>query len=224
MTAQPFSLGLNARGQDKIAAGQKRTAIGGGGVLVAGPHPFFRLGLLTMLRSFAPAPRLREVDSLAVALSALRQDTFDLVLLDLDLVLGDFVTLGEGVRAAGSPAVIAFADAPETVPQALGKTLGTVALFSRAEQPQTVRMAVESVLGTRQSDRAFAPDLDGGPQANLTERQKEVHQLMLKGLPNKEIARRLGLSPNTVKVHMTIIFKKLGIASRYQALAPQHTN
>jgi len=226
MIAQPFSLGLNAREKETVATGQKRSAIGGVGVLIVDPHPFFRLGLLSMLRSVTPTPRLREAESVAVALSALRQESFDLVLLDIGLLQDASSPLAEDFCAAGAPQVIAFAEAPGTTPQALEPTLKAVAVFSRTESAQRVRVAVEAVLGTRAIDRTFAPpapNLDGGAQACLTERQREVHQLMLKGLPNKEIARRLGLSPNTVKVHMTIIFKKLGIASRYQALAPFHT-
>ena len=52
----------------------------------------------------------------------------------------------------------------------------------------------------------------------LTERQGEVLNLMLRGLPNKRIARALALSEPTVKEHISNIFAKLGVASRVEAI------
>ncbi len=55
-------------------------------------------------------------------------------------------------------------------------------------------------------------------EAGLTERQADVLGLMVKGRSNREIAELLGLSEGTVKIHITAIFKALGVSSRTQAL------
>lgn len=52
----------------------------------------------------------------------------------------------------------------------------------------------------------------------LTEREREVLQLVALGLPNKQIARRLGISEHTVKFHVAAILAKLGAASRTEAV------
>jgi DNA-binding NarL/FixJ family response regulator len=52
----------------------------------------------------------------------------------------------------------------------------------------------------------------------LTERQSEVLALMTRGKSNRDIAEQLGLSEGTVKIHITAIFKALGVSSRTQAL------
>ena len=52
----------------------------------------------------------------------------------------------------------------------------------------------------------------------LTERQGEVLALVLRGLPNKRIARALALSEPTVKEHISNIFAKLGVANRVEAI------
>ena len=56
---------------------------------------------------------------------------------------------------------------------------------------------------------------DGAPR--LTERETEVLRLLVEGLPNKLIARRLGISEKTVKAHLTNIFQRLDVTDRTQA-------
>ena len=48
----------------------------------------------------------------------------------------------------------------------------------------------------------------------LTERQEEIAKLAARGLSNKLIARQLGLTEGTVKIHMHYILARLGIRSR----------
>jgi DNA-binding NarL/FixJ family response regulator len=52
----------------------------------------------------------------------------------------------------------------------------------------------------------------------LTPRQHEVLELLVQGKSNRDIAEALGLSENTVKVHLVAIFKVLGVSSRTEAL------
>lgn len=53
----------------------------------------------------------------------------------------------------------------------------------------------------------------------LSSREREVAQLVARGLSNKEVARELGLSDGTVKIHIHSIFQKLGAKSRYRLIA-----
>jgi DNA-binding NarL/FixJ family response regulator len=60
---------------------------------------------------------------------------------------------------------------------------------------------------------------DGVVGTVLTNREREVLALLADGLANKQIAARLGISKNTVKTHLELLFDKLGVSSRAEAVA-----
>jgi DNA-binding NarL/FixJ family response regulator len=64
----------------------------------------------------------------------------------------------------------------------------------------------------------------GGGPAGLTARESDVLTLLTQGLPNKGIARHLGISPKTVGNHVERIYTKLGVSNRAAAAmrAMQH--
>jgi DNA-binding NarL/FixJ family response regulator len=65
---------------------------------------------------------------------------------------------------------------------------------------------------------ATAPVYAGGSAA-LTNREREILALLADGLGNKQIATRLGISTNTVKTHLELLFDKLEVSSRAEAVA-----
>jgi DNA-binding NarL/FixJ family response regulator len=59
---------------------------------------------------------------------------------------------------------------------------------------------------------------DPDPLAGISARERDVLMLLLEGMPNKLIARRLEISEKTVKSHLTSIFRQIGVADRVQAV------
>lgn len=68
-------------------------------------------------------------------------------------------------------------------------------------------------------DGTLAAALAGEGEGELTSRERDVLRLLAEGLRNEEIGRRLHLSPETVKVHIAKAMRKLGAATRTQAVA-----
>ena len=78
------------------------------------------------------------------------------------------------------------------------------------------------VLGVRVFAPPRAAPFDGNPKAaealGISPRELEVLQALAAGLANKEIARQLEVSPNTVKTHVARLFDKLGAQRRTEAI------
>lgn len=70
---------------------------------------------------------------------------------------------------------------------------------------------------TAASHQATRGDSVTGP--TLTNREREILALLADGLGNKQIAARLGISTNTVKTHLELMFERLGVSSRAEAVA-----
>ncbi|HYI64968.1 MAG TPA: response regulator transcription factor [Allosphingosinicella sp.] len=76
--------------------------------------------------------------------------------------------------------------------------------------------------GTRLTPRPAAPPFERNRAAirslGLSPRECEILELLASGQSNKEMARSLGISPNTVKTHVARIYEKLEVQKRVQAI------
>jgi two-component system, NarL family, nitrate/nitrite response regulator NarL len=101
-----------------------------------------------------------------------------------------------------------------------GDFAGWVPPDATAEQIDAALRAVAAgltVRGPGHQNRTFEP-LAEEAWPVLTPREIEVLAALRDGLSNKAAARRLGISPHTVKFHIEALFKKLGAASRAEAV------
>jgi len=92
----------------------------------------------------------------------------------------------------------------------LGKELPAVELVAALEKVHAGERIVSVDLGHRAERSA--------PAIGLTPREAHVVALIAAGAPNKEIAKRLGLSMNTVKSHIRTAYRAMGVSSRTQAV------
>ncbi len=199
-------------------------------VIVADDHPMFRAAMLHAIDGMVAAGGVIEVASQS-ALDAAVEATpqIDLVLLDLTMpgALGfsSLVRL-RSERPEVPLIVISSNDHPRTVRRA--QQFGAAGFVSKAAPAQTLREAVHAVMagGTwfmltqatlAQAERSEQDEQLAANLAQLTPQQFRVLMLLADGLLNKQIAAELGLSENTVKIHVTAILSKLQCRSRTQA-------
>lgn len=97
---------------------------------------------------------------------------------------------------------------------------GTWGCFAADEPPETLLSLLASVAAGRVSfpyvDFATLRD---DPFESLTRREAEVLRALAKGWTNAQISSRLGISANTVKYHLKLIYDKLGVSNRATAVA-----
>jgi len=81
--------------------------------------------------------------------------------------------------------------------------------------------SADVILVARTSRQSQTSDIAsaGNSDAVLSKREREILALLADGLVNKQIAARLGISTNTVKTHLELLFDKLGVATRAEAVA-----
>ncbi|WP_308457945.1 LuxR C-terminal-related transcriptional regulator [Streptomyces sp. SM11] len=66
---------------------------------------------------------------------------------------------------------------------------------------------------------APAPKLSDNDIESLTDRENEVFQLLLTGISNRQIGRRLGIAERTVKNNLHSIYRKLGVSGRAEVIS-----
>jgi DNA-binding NarL/FixJ family response regulator len=82
-----------------------------------------------------------------------------------------------------------------------------------------VTASAEVILVARTEDAEELVGNEVVERPALTNREREILALLAEGLGNKQIAARLGISTNTVKTHLEVLFEKLGVSSRAEAVA-----
>jgi len=99
-------------------------------------------------------------------------------------------------------------------------SLGAAGFCSRDEPPQRLLDVVQEVaLGRMVFPFLDVRELGRNPLDALTIRERRLVELLAQGLSNKELARDLDISLNTVKFHLRNVFEKLAVHSRTQAVA-----
>jgi DNA-binding NarL/FixJ family response regulator len=120
--------------------------------------------------------------------------------------LDDYVY--EALRAGASGFMLK--DAP---PEELLAAIEVVARGDALIAPAVTRAVIEEFVRRAPAPSAPAPALDG-----LTEREREVLELLARGMSNAEIAERLVVSAGTVKTHVAHVLAKLNLRDRVQAV------
>jgi DNA-binding NarL/FixJ family response regulator len=192
-------------------------------VLLADDHAIVLEGLRALLDG---EPDLRVVGSTtdgASVLDLVDQLSPDVIVLDLELAGMKGVEVLAALRKrATSPKVLvltAYNDG-ESIRSALDAGADGLALKTQSPQQtvDAIRQVHSGQLVFPQAARRWLQERGrGGTDYDLTQRERQVWALVARGLSNRDIAKRLTLSDNTVKFHVQHLFHKLGVKNRTEA-------
>jgi two-component system, NarL family, nitrate/nitrite response regulator NarL len=187
-------------------------------ILVVDDHRLFCEGLRLILARAWPG------SSVAIANDALQAGDFlrrgrcvDLVLLDLNLPgLAGVDALKHLLPLCGAAPVVALSGSasPETISDVLSH--GATAFLPKDTDWTDLIERLQHIAAKR--DKSEDEDAVPG-SGELTPRERAVLSCLVDGSSNKEIARNLGVSEVTVRVHLKHAFAKLGVRNRTQAVA-----
>jgi DNA-binding NarL/FixJ family response regulator len=198
-------------------------------LLICDDHPPIRIALRMLAQAVAAECEVTECASAEELLDQLRQGgTYDLLTLDLHLpgrsgldVLGDIRQLRPGL-----PVMVLSADeAPERVHQAL--RAGASRYIFKTASERVLAEALSSAAASKAAQSELDVDDEEEPvtslaDVNLSARQREVLDCLLRGMSAKEIARELSISDGTVKSHTVAVFRALNVSSRAQVVLEAH--
>jgi DNA-binding NarL/FixJ family response regulator len=194
-------------------------------LLAVDDHPLIRSALREVVRGMTEEVELLEAANPEEGLAQLRRrPDADLVFLDLKFL-----------RQNGLPFVPRFRQAAPAVPliiytmceeaQSLKAALahGVAGIIPKTHSARLLQRAIEIVMeGGIYLPPEFARQLAAekaaaAPAPAMSVQQSRILELLAQGLPNKEIARKLGIASSTVKNQLTVVFGRLGVTNRTQA-------
>ncbi|GIG19399.1 DNA-binding response regulator [Cellulomonas chitinilytica] len=199
-------------------------------VVIVDDNPVIRMGLRSLVESSARLRVVGEAGDGEEAERVVRAVLPDVVLLDVRMPRRDGVQVASAVRAWTKVLMLTYSDAPEVVRAAVDAGASGYLVHGTFQSHELERsilavaegsfllspVAAQALRSTWEVQPAPAPVR---PDVGLSERQREVMELIAAGRTNAEIAARCYLSEKTVKNHVNHIFARLGVRTRAEAVS-----
>lgn len=183
-------------------------------------HRIMRIGLKSILRVASDIKVVAEAESGQQAVALFGEVLPDVTLLDIRMpVMNGLETLKTLLQKHPSAKIIMLTTSEMEEDVYASIQHGAKGYLLKDAAPKQIISAIRTV-----SDNALAfPEhilnmiKCRSQQGDLTPRQLEVLELLVKGFTNKEIGIALGISYTSVKTHLEVIYKRLNVANRQEA-------
>jgi DNA-binding NarL/FixJ family response regulator len=197
-------------------------------VAIADDHPIFRDGVRKLLESEEDIVVVGEVSSGAECPAMLAKLKPDILLLDLRMPDKDGLTLLEEMNFDTLPTRVVVLTATEDDRDVVrAMRLGARGVVLKQSASDLLIKSIRKVAGgeiwldkrmTAEVMKAFSKSTETGRREKplLSDREKEIVQLVAQGFRNREIGEKLFISEQTVKNHLHNIFDKLGVSDRLE--------
>lgn len=194
-------------------------------VVLVEDHPIVLRGLRALVTESAGFSVVGEATDAAQAVDLTARTQPDVVVVPVRLGgTHSGIELCRTIKSVSRARVLVFTSFTRPVDVQVAVLAGADALVSKTASTEDVVATLRTVtdggrglvLGPGLEAATTLPVLGGTEQ--LTEREDEVLQLITEGLTNPEIAERLSVEVSTVKSHVRVVLRKLGVESRRDLL------
>jgi len=194
-------------------------------VAVADDHPLFRAGVVMSLREEDDINVVGDAADGGAALALARTELPDIMILDINMPGGGLETAQRIAVACPATRIVMLTVSEDEDDLLAAMKAGASGYVLKGSGASELAAVIRSV---HAGEVYVAPALAWGmlremrtprtsPYDELTEREREVLELVAEGLSNQEVGERLGLAEKTIKHYMTNILGKLQVRSRVEA-------
>ncbi|MGI9580220.1 response regulator transcription factor [Chryseobacterium sp. RRHN12] len=189
-------------------------------IIIADDHFVVRLGTTLILESHYNGIRIAHAESYSELVSKLHAEEFNLLILDINMPESQYLKMiGEIKAIQPSLKILVFSVYDDDI-AAQYIIEGADGYINKLSDESNIVEAVEQVF---QTGKYYSPDImtrivayakkdvPAHPLDSLSEREKEIFDLLLKGYGNIEISNELNLHLSTISTYKTRVFKKLNI-------------
>jgi NarL family two-component system response regulator LiaR len=191
-------------------------------VLIADDHPLILAGIKRALESADGFEVVAEASSGSQVLPLISQTDPDLALLDLRMPEMDGLTCLDRIRKQHPKVkvvILSVSTDPEVVQTVLNH--GAAAYVVKSVNPidlsSALRQALEGTVFSAVGLPEKTAQQDAVKAAGLTERETTILKALARGLSNEAIGKELWVAEQTVKFHLTNIYRKLDVSNRTEA-------
>lgn len=194
-------------------------------ILIADDHGVVRLGLSLIIKKLRPDSIIVEVDNYQEVMNIIKEKSFDLAILDLNMPNGNFQEALQAIKFNHPQTkVMIFSTQDESLYAIRYLKMGADGFLHKLADENVINRALTKMLdkGSYMSedvkeslifDKLNKQETPGNPLELLSNREMEIAERLITGDPMKSISNDLNLHTSTISTYKTRIFEKLNIQS-----------
>jgi two-component system, NarL family, invasion response regulator UvrY len=200
-------------------------------ILVADDHAIVRYGTMQLISKAFPAISVSDADSLDEVVQRLKEEIFDLLILDINLPGGNSLQMLDVVRLKQPTIkILVFSGYDEQLYAVRYLQYGADGYLNKNSPEGELEKAVKLILNNEKylsnsikeclinGTNGNKPSMGRDPLKNLSNREMEVLQSLVAGMSLAEIGIKLNLGISTVSTYKQRVFEKLNISNMVQLI------
>lgn len=193
-------------------------------IIVADDHGIVRMGLIQIIKHLRPSAVISEAEDFKSLYSSLAQDDFDLAILDVNMPNGamqeaiDYIKINRPKLK-----ILVFSSQDEDLYAMRYLKMGADGFLNKLSSSEKINQALNSMLdrGRYISEEvthtmvtnSIKGKHDNSPLASLSNRELQIANKLVEGLPLKELSHQLNLHTSTISTYKNRVYEKLEIQS-----------